>query len=278
MTEIGKYNILTIDRETSVGLYLTNGEEDILLPNKYIPNKYELGEEIEVFVYLDQQERPVATTLKPYILLNGFAALRVSFINKYGAFLDMGLEKDLFVPFREQARPMEEGKRYIVYMYLDEKSNRLVGSSKTSQFTDNENLTVQEGQEVSLIVTHTTDLGVNVIINEQHTGLLYKDEVYKDLRMGERLKGYIKNIRPDNKIDVTLQKTGVDSIEPNAAKILQELKEGRGFLGLNDNSHPEDIKTVLQMSKKAFKKAIGSLYKQRLIAIKDDGIYLTEET
>lgn len=278
MTEIGKYNILTIDRETSVGLYLTNGEEDILLPNKYIPNKYELGGEIEVFVYLDQQERPVATTLKPYILLNGFAALRVSFINKYGAFLDMGLEKDLFVPFREQARPMEEGKRYIVYMYLDEKSNRLVGSSKTSQFTDNENLTVQEEQEVSLIVTHTTDLGINVIINEQHTGLLYKDEVYKDLRMGERLKGYIKNIRPDNKIDVTLQKTGVDSIEPNAAKILQELKEGRGFLGLNDNSHPEDIKTVLQMSKKAFKKAIGSLYKQKLIVIKDDGIYLTEET
>lgn len=277
MTEIGKYNILTIDRETSVGLYLTNGEEDILLPNKYIPNKYELGEEIEVFVYLDQQERPVATTLKPYILLNGFAALRVSFINKYGAFLDMGLEKDLFVPFREQARPMEEGKRYIVYMYLDEKSNRLVGSSKTSQFTDNENLTVQEGEEVSLIVTHTTDLGINVIINEQHTGLLYKDEVYKDLRMGERLKGYIKNIRPDNKIDVTLQKAGVEGIEPNAAKILQELKEGRGFLGLNDNSHPEDIKTVLQMSKKAFKKAIGSLYKQRLIEIKDDGIYLIEE-
>lgn len=278
MTEIGKYNILTIDRETSVGLYLTNGEEDILLPNKYIPNKYELGGEIEVFVYLDQQERPVATTLKPYILLNGFAALRVSFINKYGAFLDMGLEKDLFVPFREQARPMEEGKRYIVYMYLDEKSNRLVGSSKTSQFTDNENLTVQEGKEVSLIVTHTTDLGINVIINEQHTGLLYKDEVYKDLRMGERLKGYIKNIRPDNKIDVTLQKAGVEGIEPNAAKILQELKEGRGFLGLNDNSHPEDIKAVLQMSKKAFKKAIGSLYKQKLIVIKDDGIYLTEET
>lgn len=278
MIEIGKYNILTIDRETTVGLYLTNGEEDILLPNKYMPKKYELGEEIEVFVYLDQQERPVATTLKPYILLNGFAALRVSFINKYGAFLDMGLEKDLFVPFREQARPMEEGKRYIVYMYLDEKSNRLVGSSKTSQFTDNENLTVQEGEEVSLIVTHTTDLGINVIINEQHTGLLYKDEVFKDLRMGERLKGYIKNIRPDNKIDVTLQKEGVEGIEPNAAKILQELKEGRGFLGLNDNSHPEDIKTVLQMSKKAFKKAIGSLYKQRLIAIKDDGIYLTEET
>ncbi|WP_159799042.1 S1 RNA-binding domain-containing protein [Flavobacterium sp. MK4S-17] len=274
MIEIGKYNTLKIDRTTSVGLFLTDGKTDVLLPKKYVPRTFEIGDEIDVFIYLDQEERPVATTLKPYIRLNEFALLRVSYINKFGAFVDWGLEKDLFVPFREQARPMEEGKRYIIYMYLDEKSNRLAGSSKISQFLDNEELTVETGEEVDLLVSHITDMGINVIINQKHKGLLYKDDVYKELRTGDKLKGYIKNIRPDNKIDVTLQKQGYEGIEPNAEKILDELRSGRGFLRLNDNSHPEDIKTVLQMSKKTFKKAIGSLYKQKLIDIKEDGIYL----
>lgn len=274
MIEIGKYNTLTIARDTNVGLYLTDGNEDILLPNKYVPREFEIGEELIVFVYLDHEERPVATTLEPYIYLNEFALLRVSYINKFGAFLNMGLEKDLFVPFREQARPMEEGKRYLVYMYLDEKTNRLVGTSKINKFLTNEELTVENGEEVDLIISHITDMGINVIINEQHKGLMYKDEVYEDLRTGDRIKGYIKHIRPDNKIDVSLQKPGYESIEPNAEKILDELRASRGFLRLNDASHPEDIKTVLKMSKKAFKKAIGSLYKQKLIDIKEDGIYL----
>ncbi|MGV3459404.1 MAG: S1 RNA-binding domain-containing protein [Flavobacterium sp.] len=276
MIHIGKYNTLKIVRETQVGLYLSDGETDILLPNKYIPREYEIGEELIVFVYLDHEERPVATTLEPYIYLDEFALLRVSFVNKFGAFLNWGLEKDLFVPYREQARPMEVGKRYLVFMYLDHETNRLAASSKLNQFLSNEELTVEEGEEVDLIVSHITDMGINVIINERHKGLMYKNEVYEDLRTGDRVKGFIKAIRPDNKIDVSIQKTGFESIEPNAEKILDEMRANRGYLRLNDNSHPEDIKTVLKMSKKTFKKAIGTLYKQKLIEIKEDGIYLVK--
>ena len=284
MIEIGKYNTLTILRDTKVGLFLGNPEEDpegihdILLPNKYVPNEFEIGEELIVFVYLDHEQRPVATTLEPYILLNEFSLLRVNYINQVGAFMDWGMEKDILVPFKEQARPMEKGKRYLVYLYMDEKTNRLVASSKLNQFLSNENLTVEKGEEVDLIVSHITELGINVIINEQHKGLLYKDEVYDDaIRTGDRMIGFIKNIRPDNKIDVALQVQGYQSIEPNAEKILDELRANRGFLRLNDGSHAEDIKTVSKMSKKTFKKAIGALYKDTLIELKEDGIYLIKE-
>ncbi len=279
MIQIGKYNTLTILRDTKVGLFLGNGNEaeDILLPNKYVPNEFDFGEEISVFVYLDHEQRPVATTLDPYILLNEFALLRVNYTNQIGAFVDWGMEKDLLVPFKEQARPMETGKRYLVYLYLDEKTNRLVASSKTNQFLSNDQLTIQQFDEVDLIVSHITEIGINVIINEKHKGLLYKDEVFdENIRTGDRLVGYIKNIRPDNKIDVSLQKQGYENVEPNAEKIIFELRASRGFLRLTDNSHPEDIKTVLKMSKKTFKKAIGALYKNRQIDIKEDGIYLIE--
>lgn len=277
MIEIGKYNTLTIDRDTQVGLFLTNGKEDVLLPNKYVPEVFEIGDEISVFVYLDHEQRPVATTLEPYILLNEFALLRVSYVNQVGAFMDWGMEKDILVPFKEQARPMEQGKRYLVYLFMDEKTKRLVASSKTNQFLSNDEITVEVGEEVDLIVSHITDLGINVIINEQHKGLLYKDEVYDEtIRTGDRKRGFIKNIRPDGKIDVALQKQGFEAVEPNAEKILDELRANRGFLRLTDNSHPEDIKTVLKMSKKTFKKAIGVLYKQKLIELKEDGIYLVK--
>lgn len=276
MIEIGKYNTLKIARETKVGLYLTDGKTDILLPNKYVPSAYNINDEIEVFVYLDHEERPVATTLEPYIFLNEFGWLRVNYTNKFGAFLDWGMEKDLFVPFKEQARPMEKGKRYLVYMYKDDKTNRLVASSKTNQFLDNKEITVQKGEEVDLIISHITEVGINVIINEKHKGLLYKNEVYEDLRTGDRIIGYIKNIRPDGKIDVSRQPFGLERIDASGQIILDELKASRGFLRLNDDSNPEDIKTVLKMSKKTFKKAIGTLYKQKLIEIKEDGIYLVE--
>lgn len=280
MIEIGKYNTLTILRDTKVGLFLGNptedpeGTHDVLLPNKYVPNDFEIGDEITVFIYLDHEERPVATTLEPYIFLNEFALLRVNYVNQIGAFMNWGMEKDILVPFKEQARPMEQGKRYLVYMYMDEKTNRLVASSKLNQFLNNDDITVEVGEEVDLIVSHITDLGINVIINEKHKGLLYKNEVYDDLRTGDRIVGFIKNIRPDGKIDVSVRKLGFESIEPSSQIILDELKASRGFLRLNDDSHPEDIKTVLKMSKKTFKKAIGLLYKQKLIDIKDDGIHL----
>ncbi|HLW42618.1 MAG TPA: S1-like domain-containing RNA-binding protein [Flavobacterium sp.] len=274
MISIGTFHTLKIDRSTNVGLFLTDGTHDVLLPKKYVPQKYELNDELEVFVYLDHEERPVATTLEPKIYLNEFALLKVNYINEFGAFMDWGLEKDLFVPFREQARRMTEGHYYIVYMYLDEKTNRLVGSSKLNQFLEEENISVEVGEEVDLIVTHITDAGINVIINEKYKGLMYKNELFEELRTGDRIIGYIKNIRPDGKIDVSRQKLGFEKIADHAERILEELRLNNGFLGLHDKSHPDEIKTVLEMSKKTFKQTIGSLYKQKMIEIKEDGIHL----
>jgi len=273
MIAIGQYNTLKIARFTSVGAYLTDGEQDILLPTKYLTRDLAVDQEVEVFVYLDQEERPVATTLEPKIYLHEFALLKVNFVNQYGAFLDMGLEKDLFVPFREQARPMEANKRYLVYMYLDEKTNRLVGSSKLNQFLNQTPAPYQSGEEVDLIVSHITDSGINVIINEQHKGLMYKNEVFEDLRTGDRIIGYIKNVRPDGKIDVA--RTPVHftlKVDKLSQKILNELEANDGFLGLHDKSHPEEIKDILGMSKKAFKQTIGTLFKRKKIEITEDGI------
>ncbi|RRJ90975.1 GntR family transcriptional regulator [Paenimyroides tangerinum] len=276
MIALGEYNTLRIDRRTTVGCFLTDGENDVLLPIKYLPAQYEFNEEITVFVYLDHEERPVATTLEPKIYLNEFALLKVNYINEFGAFMDIGLEKDLFVPFREQARPMEVNKRYLTFMTLDPKTNRLIGSSKLNQYLNNDTITVEVGEEVDLIVSHITDLGINVIINEKHKGLMYKNEVYEDLRTGDRILGYIKTIRPDGKIDVSRTKLGFEKVEKYAQIILDELEFNDGFLGLNDASHPEEIKQILNMSKKTFKKTIGTLYKDKKIEIKENGIYLLD--
>jgi predicted RNA-binding protein (virulence factor B family) len=278
MIHIGTDNTLTIVRQTQFGLYLEDQDgNEVLLPNKYVPRQFEIGQEVTVFVYLDHEQRPVATTLEPFIYINEFALLRVSHTNDVGAFLGWGLEKDLFVPFREQARKMETGKRYLVYLYLDEKTNRLVASSKTNQFLSNDDLKIAVGDEVDLIISHITDAGINVIVNERYKGLMYKNEVYDDsLKPGDRMTGYVKNIRPDNKLDISLTKPGYEHVEPSAQKVLEELQANRGFLRLNDDSHPEDIKSVLKMSKKTFKKAIGLLYKEKKIEIKEDGIHLLD--
>ncbi len=279
MIHIGTDNTLKIIRQTQHGLYLgTDVEgEEVLLPNKYIPRQFEIGQEVTVFVYLDHEQRPVATTLEPFIYINEFALLRVSHTNDLGAFLGWGLEKDLFVPFREQARKMEKGKRYLVYLYLDEKTGRLVASSKTNQFLSNDDLKVNQGDEVDLIISHITEAGINVIVNERYKGLLYKNEVYDDsLKPGDRMVGYVKNIRPDNKLDISLKQPGYEHVEPSAQKILEELQANRGFLRLNDDSHPEDIKSVLKMSKKTFKKAVGLLYKEKKIEFRDGGIFLID--
>lgn len=274
MLQIGVYHTLKIDRETKVGLFLTNGKDDVLLPNKYVPNDFTIGEDLTVFVYLDHEERPVATTLKPSITLNSFAVLKVSYINKFGAFLNWGMEKDLFAPFKEQARPMEKDKRYIVTMYLDKQTGRLAASSKINQFLDKEPLDIEVGQEVDLMVSHITEIGINVIINGKFRGLAYQNEVFETVSPGYKTKGYIKTIRPDGKIDVSFQKQGFEAIDDSAQQVLEALKQNDGVLRLNDNSHPEEIKSVLKMSKKTFKKAIGSLYKQKLIDINNEGIQL----
>jgi len=276
MLQIGQYNTLKVLRNTKVGLFLGDEEHDVLLPNKYVPKEYFIGDEMTVFVYLDHEERPVATTLKPYVKLNEFAHLKVNFINKFGAFLDWGLEKDLFVPFKEQAVNMEVNKRYLIYVYLDEQTNRLVATSKVNKYFAEEKPEYEPNEEVEVMISHFTDLGVNVIIENKYKGLAFSGEVFKDLKLGTKTKAYIKQVRPDGKIDVMFKKVGVESIDDDAEILLKELKANNGYLGLTDKSHPEEIKSVLQMSKKAFKKAVGSLYKARIVDIKNNGISLNE--
>lgn len=275
MIELGKYNTLEILRHTSVGLFLGAGEHSgILLPNKYVPKEYTIGDTISVFCYLDYDERPIATTLEPEIIVNEFQLLKVVEVNEIGAFLDWGLEKHLLVPFREQRNKMKEGQWYVAYCYLDERSNRLVASNKLDKFLSNDELTVRIREKVELVVTRQTDLGWEVIVNNKHKGLVYFNEVFKKISIGDVIPGVIKAIRGDNKIDISLQPLGQKILEPAANKILETLKHHKGFLPLNDKSNPEVIKDELQMSKKTFKKGLGTLYKARKIEIKSDGIYL----
>lgn len=276
MLQIGEYNTLKVLRDTKVGLFLGDEENDVLLPKKYVPKEFFVGDEMKVFIYLDHEERPVATTLRPYVKLNEFAHLKVNYINQFGAFLDWGLEKDLFVPFKEQSKPMEVGKRYLIYMYLDEKTNRLAATSKVQKYFSTEIPAFEPNEEVEVMISHFTDMGVNVIIENRYKGLVYADEVFKDLKLGKKTKAYIKQVRPDGKIDVSFKKIGTAAIDEDAQLIIDELKANNGFLGLHDKSHPEEIKTILQMSKKAFKKAVGSLYKAKIIDIKENGIFLTK--
>ena len=274
MILLGERQILKVVRFATIGAYLGDEDEQVLLPKKYVPSTLCIDDEIDVFIYRDSKDRLVATTEKPKLTLGTIALLKVSQITDIGAFMDWGLEKDLFVPFREQARPMTEGNYYMIYMTLDDKTNRLVGSSKLNQFLDNTDLTVEVGEEVDLIVSHITDAGINVIINEKHKGLMYQNETFEDFRTGDRIIGYIKNIRPDGKIDVSRNKLGFEKVSDSVSKILTELEMNNGFLGLNDKSHPDEIKTVLGMSKKTFKQTVGVLYKEKKILIKDDGIHL----
>ena len=277
MLRIGENHTLHIVRETEPGLFLTDEEgNEVLLPNKYIPETFEIGEEIEVFVYLDHEERPVATTLEPLVKLDEFAFLKCVETTEFGAFLDWGLEKHLFVPFKEQAYPMKKGGRYLVFCYLDEDTNRLVASSKVHAFLDNSSLTVAPFEEVDLIISNKSDLGYNVIINQLHLGLIYHDDVFQEINVGDEMRGFIKKTRSDGKIDVSLQRPGYRSIEPNAQLILDKLKQNDGYLNLTDKSSPEAIHSQLGISKKSFKRAAGMLYKQRKIEIKDNGLYLKE--
>jgi len=277
MIRLGEYNTLEILRETDPGLYLGDTQENVvLLPHRYKPENFNIGDMLEVFVYLDYDERPVATTLTPHVLLNDFGYLHCSDVNEFGAFMDWGVQKQLFVPFKEQARPMKVGNWYIVYMYMDMQTNRLVGSSKTNKYLNNDTVTLKKFDQVSIMVTHITDLGANVIINGTHKGLIFINDIFEDIRTGDTMKAFVKSVRDDNKIDVVLQSPGYRSIEPNANFILEELKAAGGFMSLHDKSDPQDIKNELGMSKKSFKKAIGTLYKDKQIQIKQDGISLID--
>lgn len=276
MIEIGKYNELVILRQTSVGLFLgdENGEE-VLLPNKYCSENMKIEEKIKVFVYRDSSEKKVATTLTPGILLNEFALLQVSAVSEVGAFLDWGLEKDLMVPFREQRQKMEKNRWYIVYLDLDTKTDRLYASNRIEKFLQNEEILVKENEEVDLLILQKTDLGYSVIVNNAHKGLIFENEVFRDLNIGDRMKGYVKKLREDNKIDISIQPIGYKNFnDVNSETIYNTLTENGGFLPITDRSTPEEIYSTFGMSKKAFKRSIGALYKQRKIDLQPDGITL----
>ncbi len=276
MIQIGKYNELKILRRTPFGLYLGDDSgEDVLLPNKYCPKKYEMDDELNVFVYLDHNEKPIATNIIPKIELHQFALLEVIDVSVVGAFMNWGLEKDLFVPFGEQRQRMEVGRRYIVFLDIDPNSGRLYASNQIKKILSNEELTVSKGEKVDLVVLKETDLGFNVIVNHRHEGLIYENEIFTKINIGDKLQGYVKHIREDNKLDISLQAIGYGNVnDANAELIYRKLEENEGFLAITDKSTPDEIYSTFGMSKKAFKKSLGSLYKQRKITIEPNGIKL----
>ncbi len=275
MAEIGKINTLKVVRETENGVYL-DGENlgEILMPQKFVTEGVKTAGEANVFVYTDSEDRLVATTEKPLAKVGEFALLKVVATSRFGAFLDWGLPKDLLVPFSEQKAKMQDGKSYIVYLYVDILTNRIAASAKLDKFLDNTPPVYEVGEEVQLIIAEETDLGYKAIVNNEHWGMLYKNQVFKPLAFGEKVTGFVNKVRDDEKIDLLTEKPGYEKIDSISESILKALKENRGFVALTDKSSPEMIQDMLGISKKNFKKAIGNLYKQRLIEFKSDGIRL----
>ena len=265
---LGDYNTMTVTRAVDFGLYLDGGDEgDILLPQRYVPAGTKVGDELEVFIYLDQEERPVATTERPLARVGDFAFLECSWVNEYGAFLSWGLMKDLFCPFREQKRRMEKGEKYIVYIYIDEESYRIAASAKVERYLSESVPPYVEGDKVQLLVQQKTDLGFKVIVDNQFRGLVYDNQVFRQLHTGDRLPGYVAAVRPDGKLDIRLQPTGRKQTEDFAEVLLLYLQEHGGVCDLGDKSEAEDIKRLFQVSKKTYKRAVGDLYKRRLITV-----------
>lgn len=273
MAELGKYCELKVVKELDFGVYL-DGEEkgEILLPIRQVPPKVKIGDTIEVFLYLDSEDRIIATTKEPFCEADEFAVLRVIDVNKTGAWLDWGLDKHLLVPFREQKQDMEESKSYLVYVYVDHETNRLVASSKLDKFLDNVPPEYEVGQQVDLLISNKSDIGYVAVINNLHSGLLYINEVFQPLKRGQKIKGYIKKLRDDEKIDLMLQKPGYGKIETLAQKIMSALSQDGGVINLGDKSSPDDIYNKFHMSKKDFKKAIGLLYKEGKIKVEKESI------
>lgn len=276
--EIGRRQHLEILRLTGVGAFLgsdpSQAEEAVLLPQKWLPPGAVVGQSLEVFVYYDHELRPIATTQMPLAQRDDFAFLRVKQVSGVGAFLDWGLEKDLLVPFAEQKEKMQEGKHYVVQVYLDELSGRLAATARLQRCFDREVAGLKLHQELDILTVEESELGWLAVVNNRYQGLLYHNEIYEKIYPGERRKAYLKQVRSDGKLDLLLQKPGYDKVDQYAQSLLDELRAEGGFLALHDKSSPEDIAAHLPMSKKLFKKALGSLYRQRLIDLEEGGIRL----
>ena len=281
MIKLGDFNNLKIVKSVDFGLYLDGGEEgEILLPQRYVTSDMKIGQEITVFIYLDQEERPVATTEKPYAKVGEFVSLEVAWVNQFGAFLNWGLMKDIFCPFREQKKRMEQGQRHIVYIKVDEDSYRLMATAKVEKYlstpTINDLPALQHGAEVDILVWQKTDLGFKVIVNNKFQGLVFENQIFQPLHSGMKLKAFVDHVRQDGKIDIVLQQSGRQQTLDFAEVLLRYLYENDGFCNLGDKSPAELIYDRFQVSKKAYKKAVGDLYKRRLITIADDGIHLVK--
>jgi predicted RNA-binding protein (virulence factor B family) len=278
MAQVGKTNNLRVVKKISIGCYLDGGEHgEILLPRRYVPEDIKVDEYIDVFIYFDSEDRIIATTEEPKIKLGEMGLLKVVSVTHAGAFLDWGLTKDIFVPFKEQKQRMEVDKWYVVGLYIDYETNRLAASAKVDKFIDNTPPEYEVGQEVDILIYNKTDLGYSAIVNNAHWGILYENEVFRHLNRGKQLKGYIKKIRDDEKIDLILQKPGYEKVDDISKSILDKLEKNNGVLWLTDKSAPEDIYGLLGISKKVFKKAIGALYKAKLITLEEKGIRLVEK-
>lgn len=272
MIKIGQVNTLRVVKKVAFGLYLDGGERgEILLPSKFVAEDTEINDKLDVFIYFDSEDKIIATTQRPRAQTGTVACLKVVDVTPFGAFLDWGLDKDLLVPKLEQHRPMEKDKSYIVYVKQD-KTERLIASSKLDYFLDKSFPQYQKGEEVSLLISEKTMLGTKVIINDQHWGLIHDSDIFQPLHYGKRIRGYIKTVREDGKIDVVLRKMGQDNTNDLAQRIMSELRKMDGFLPFHDKSSPEDIMRAFNESKKNFKNAIGQLYKEGAITLEADGI------
>jgi predicted RNA-binding protein (virulence factor B family) len=278
MIKAGDYNKLKVIREADFGLYLDDGAEGILLPKRFVPAEAKVGDELDVFVYHDSEDRIIATTQQPKGKVGDIVRLRVVTVTPHGAFLDWGLMKDLFVPRSKQKTIMRVGGEYLVKIYIDEQTGRVAATEKVEQFLSNDNLSVKEMDMVDLVVLRSTDIGYLVIVNNLHTGVLHFNEVYREIDTGDRFKGFIKKITADNKIDVVLGKPGYNRVEDEKQKVLRLLSENNDYLPYNDKSDPEEIYSFFGMSKKTFKMTTGSLFKERKIIFTQTGFKLAEES
>lgn len=270
---LGDYNRLEVTKIVDFGVYLDGGEEgEILLPSRYVPQGCKPGDVLNVFIYLDIDERLVATTLTPYVKVGEFAYLEVAWVNQYGAFLNWGLMKDLFVPFREQKLKMERGRRYIVYVYIDEESYRIVASAKVERFLSKERPGYQAGDKADVLVWQRTDLGYKVIVDNKYSGLIYHSEIFCQVAVGMRMEAYVRQVREDGKIDMELQRGGPKKVDEFAERLLHYLDENGGFTSMGDKTDAELIYDTFGVSKKTFKKAVGELYRKRLITLEEEGI------
>jgi uncharacterized protein len=273
VAQLGKYNVLRVVKRVDFGLYLDGGTMgEILMPRRYVRADMQIGDEVEVFVYLDGEERYVATTEEPYAVVGEFAYLKVNKVENVGAFCDWGVLKELLVPFREQKVKMEEGKSYVIYIYIDPMTDRIAGTMKLDKVLHKTPPTFAQNEAVDLLIWSQTDIGYKAIINSTHLGVLYKNELHQKLSSGQKIQGYIRKVREDGKIDLSLQPMGVKKVDPVSERILNLLNKSGGSLPYHDKTDPEVISKIFGVSKKTFKQSIGALYKQRLIEITEKGI------